>query len=146
MNDRPLADFLTPGFAVQAIGEQLLFHQPTVKFILQFGHPERAQFRRQQTQNVIALLEPVDLLGHGSRFAHQGAEGFHWRIFLWDRLCLPGAAQLFCKLHQLGLLRQKIAVPDDQLIVPAPQLAGAHIPESSGSVLIFHQHLLQLAA
>ena len=89
MNARPLADFLAPGFTVQPVGEELFFHQPTVKLVLQLGHPERAQLRGQQAQNIIALLEPVDLLWNGGRLTHQGAEGFHRGVFLWNRLCLP---------------------------------------------------------
>ena len=84
MDDRTLAKFLAPRFAVQPVGKKLFFHQPTVELILQLGHSQRAQFGGQQAQNVIALLEPVDLFWHGCRFTHQGAEGFHWGILLWN--------------------------------------------------------------
>ena len=37
--NRTFDHFFTPRLTVQAIGEQLFFHQPTVKLILQFRYP-----------------------------------------------------------------------------------------------------------
>ncbi|MNP35912.1 hypothetical protein D3C76_1292650 [compost metagenome] len=82
MNDRALTDFLAPGLTVQAIGQELFLHQPTVEFIFQLGDAQRRQLRRQKAQDIIALLQAVDLFRHRRRFAHQGAEGLHRRIFL----------------------------------------------------------------
>ncbi|KZP97931.1 hypothetical protein A3N42_09875 [Klebsiella aerogenes] len=50
--------------------------------------------------------------------------------------------QILGKLHQFRLLAEKIAIAHDQLIIATFKLAGAHIPQAAGGVVVFHQHRL----
>ena len=67
---------------MQPVSQELFLHQLAIKFKLQLRDAERRQLRRQQAQNIIALLEAVDLFRHRRWLAHQTTEGLHRRVFL----------------------------------------------------------------
>ena len=53
---RALGVFFPPGVAMLPIGEQLLFYQLAIELEFQFSDPQRRQLRRQQAQDIVALL------------------------------------------------------------------------------------------
>ena len=113
---------------MQAVGQQLFLYQPTVELIFQLGNTQRRQFRRQQTQDIVTLMQPVNLLRHGRGFAHQHTEGFHGGIFARNGFCLTGSPKLFRQLLEFRLLGQEVTVLHDKSVIAALNLPGAHIP------------------
>ena len=56
MGDLADQDLLLPDVALQAVAQQPLFQQAAIKFELQLFNAQRRQFRRQQAQDVVALM------------------------------------------------------------------------------------------